>query len=272
MNDSKPDETKNELASLNFRRRLLDELEVRQSKNKRFSLRAFAFFLGIDASTLKKILDGKRPLGPRTIRKLGKKIGLTIPEIEAYVTTHKRRRKIGFSLEDDRRQMAYRVLKPEEARLIANPLSYAVLELLKVREFDLSPNSIAGSLKISNQEAENLLEALKEHQWIKQTPQGDWISAVGNTTVDPLDEKTKAARLELMDAIINRSRQAFHEIPKELRAHSANTFAIDTSRLPEVIAKIKALSRELEQFAISESKDPNAIYQVQIGLFPISKV
>jgi plasmid maintenance system antidote protein VapI len=53
---------------------LAEELELRKKKNSRYSLRAFARFLGIDAAALSRILNGKQelsiPLGIQVVRKL----------------------------------------------------------------------------------------------------------------------------------------------------------------------------------------------------------
>lgn len=49
---------------------LLEDFKLRQIKNPRYSMRAYAKFLNIDQSSLAKILKGKRSCGPRLSRKL----------------------------------------------------------------------------------------------------------------------------------------------------------------------------------------------------------
>jgi hypothetical protein len=68
-----------------FLQRLVRELEARQQKNSRHSLRAFASFLGTDHSTLSQILRNKRRLATRQVRSWGKKLGMTAEEISVCV-------------------------------------------------------------------------------------------------------------------------------------------------------------------------------------------
>src|SRR5579872_389778 len=68
-----------------FRERIGLDLEARRSKNARYSLRAFAAFLGIDHSTLSQILDGRRRIPVRHVRGWAKKLGIESEEAAAYV-------------------------------------------------------------------------------------------------------------------------------------------------------------------------------------------
>ncbi len=65
---------------------LQQELERRCQKNPRYSLRSFAKFLEIDPSALSKILNGKRPLGKRLIRRFAYRLGLTQEETMEFIT------------------------------------------------------------------------------------------------------------------------------------------------------------------------------------------
>ena len=49
---------------------------------RRFSNRAFAQFLEIDASTLHKIMRGKRKAGPILIKRISLKLGMEIDDFE----------------------------------------------------------------------------------------------------------------------------------------------------------------------------------------------
>lgn len=73
------------MKSSSFAARLLAEYEFRRAANRRYSLRAFARFLGVDHSTLGQILRGQRPAPSASIRAFGGRIGLGPEEISAYV-------------------------------------------------------------------------------------------------------------------------------------------------------------------------------------------
>ena len=64
--------------------RLRVELRERQKRHPRFSLRAFAYFLKIDPSTLSRILAGKQTLSPRTANRIIKLLGLSACDTERF--------------------------------------------------------------------------------------------------------------------------------------------------------------------------------------------
>jgi transcriptional regulator with XRE-family HTH domain len=68
-----------------FRARLEKELQERQKVNLRYSLRAFAAFLGTDHSTLSQILRGKRRAPTAQIRAWAKKLDIDAEEAAAYI-------------------------------------------------------------------------------------------------------------------------------------------------------------------------------------------
>ena len=68
-----------------FRRFLHGELTVRQARNKRYSMRAFANYLGIAPATLSQLMRGTRPMTERTIRKLGFRLALDETAIGSFL-------------------------------------------------------------------------------------------------------------------------------------------------------------------------------------------
>ena len=68
-----------------FRERLVQEFAARRAKNPRYSLRAFAAYLGADHSTLAQILRGSRRAPVSGIRVWSKALGLSIEEAAVYV-------------------------------------------------------------------------------------------------------------------------------------------------------------------------------------------
>jgi uncharacterized protein (TIGR02147 family) len=70
---------------LEFRDRLEQEFDARREKNSRYSLRAFATFLGADHSTLSQILKGSRRVPASSIRSWARKLGMSREEAAVYV-------------------------------------------------------------------------------------------------------------------------------------------------------------------------------------------
>jgi hypothetical protein len=58
---------------------------ARKQANPRYSLRAFARFLGTDHSTLSQVMKGRRRATVKQIRDIGKKLGSSSEEISVYL-------------------------------------------------------------------------------------------------------------------------------------------------------------------------------------------
>lgn len=66
---------------MTFRERLQAEFAERKQRSPRYSLRAFARFLGTDHATLSQLLRGRRHLTPRMATLLGRRLGFSSAEI-----------------------------------------------------------------------------------------------------------------------------------------------------------------------------------------------
>ena len=66
---------------MDLRTHLKTELERRQRRNPRYSLRGYARSLGVHHTTLSRIFGSHRRLTPRSIRHLGQKLGLSARQI-----------------------------------------------------------------------------------------------------------------------------------------------------------------------------------------------
>lgn len=69
---------------MRFRELLLSELARRQAKNPRYSLRRFAVALGVDHSTLSRLLRSRGPVASRSIRALAVPLRLSKAEQQRY--------------------------------------------------------------------------------------------------------------------------------------------------------------------------------------------
>src|SRR5437660_12919704 len=68
-----------------FTERLSEEFAARKLHNQRYSLRAFAAFLGADHSTLSQVLRGTRRATVAQLRAWSRKLAITPPEIAVYL-------------------------------------------------------------------------------------------------------------------------------------------------------------------------------------------
>jgi plasmid maintenance system antidote protein VapI len=68
-----------------FRELVAAEFARRQGQNPRYSLRGFARLLGINHSTISRLLKSTRPVPSRTVNALGPRLGLSAGRITAIV-------------------------------------------------------------------------------------------------------------------------------------------------------------------------------------------
>lgn len=262
---------KHALCFLDFRRRLNEEFQKRQVKNPSFSLRAFAHFLKIDPSSLQKIMWGKRPLGAKVIQGMGKRLGISESNIEVYVRSHKERRKTGTSLANDRRRAGYKVLTKPFSSLVARWETYAILELSSLPAFDFTAGSVARAIGTTEAQAAQLIEDLENLEWIKKDAGGKYHSQIASSTTDPLDPEMQSARHLLMKSILEKSLDSYLNIPSAHTIHYARTLRFDRQLMGQVMAKIRSLFDDLESFIETESQGLNDVYQLQLGLYPLTR-
>lgn len=70
---------------MSFREIVARELQLRQERNRRYSLRRFAEQLGVHHATLSRLLRNKRPASERTVLTLGRALRLPASELESLV-------------------------------------------------------------------------------------------------------------------------------------------------------------------------------------------
>jgi transcriptional regulator with XRE-family HTH domain len=113
-----------------FRNRLEAAFAVRREKNSRYSLRAFASFLGADHSTVSQILRGSRPVPVARIRAWGKKIGLGAEEVAAYIAAG---HLPDAAVLERQRQLAH--WTAEAMSIVAEPVHYEIIRLSRTETF-----------------------------------------------------------------------------------------------------------------------------------------
>jgi uncharacterized protein (TIGR02147 family) len=256
---------------LDFRRHLSDELSLRQRRNSRYSLRAFARFLKIDAPTLQKIISGRRALGAKTLRSLAKRLELEEGEIGRYVHAHEERRRLGISLDFDRKHVSYKLLGAESLALMGRWQAYAALELTYLPYFQMSAESLAPALRMSFQEATELLREMEKADWLVKDVDGRYLSKIGPTSTDPSDPNVRKMRRQLMEQILEVSRESYSNVPQKFAAHYARTFAFDRRLLNQVMVEIRKFGNSIQGLTNGEGTERNEIYQLQLGFYPLTR-
>src|SRR6185436_5184266 len=133
------------------------ELARSCARNPRYSLRAFAKFLGVDHATLSQWLRGRRRLTEKAIGRVGARLKLSPKSIALYVASERLR---DGRDEAEPRQRDVQQLASDTANLISDWYHYAILELVRLREFKPDSRWIARVLGITVDEVNVALQRL----------------------------------------------------------------------------------------------------------------
>jgi transcriptional regulator with XRE-family HTH domain len=157
-----------------FQTRLLQELESRRKTNPRYSLRAFAAFLGTDHSTLSQIVRGKRAIPVTHLRQWGRKLALTKEEVAAYIAAEHVPPDEAIS-----RQERLRHWSAEALAVSSDRVHWQLMQLLRVPEFKPDTRWIATQLGVSGDQVNVALSRLLRLRLLEMRPAGRWKSLLG---------------------------------------------------------------------------------------------
>ena len=242
-----------------FRLLLQQEFVSRCRKNPAYSLRAYARALGIDASPLSGILRGKRPISAKMRQRLGASLGLSLEEIMQTRIDHKRAQ-----------QQEYQQLTLDSYSIISDWYHYAILEMIRIKEFKPSIRSVAKALNISPTETQIAIERLKRVGLLEITDQGKWIDTSANGLATNISgELTSDASKKLQRQILEKAIYALENVPIHARNNTSMSFALNPEDLPAAKERIKQFRRELCAF-FEKNTNPKQVYQLGIALYPVS--
>jgi len=244
-----------------FRLFLQDELIRRCKQNSAYSLRAFARDLQTDHSALSKLLNGKRTIGKRTIKKLIKKLELGHNEISRIVNTNDT-----TILENNYEQLAI-----DSFAIISDWHHYAILELIGVDNFISDINWIAKSLGIRSVEAKIAIDRLIRVGLVEVSDDGEYIDVSGGKSTNISNDMTHGALRKMQKQLLEKSIECLEKIPYEKRNNTSMTMGIDTRKLPEAFEEIKKFRRKMGKF-LGDVNHKDQVYNLSIALYPLSNI
>jgi transcriptional regulator with XRE-family HTH domain len=157
-----------------FAARVQSEFQVRRTRNPRYSLRAFASFLGTDHSTLSQMMRGKRPVPVSHLRVWAKKLGLDDEEILAYLAAEEVQ-----DVQSATRQHHLKHWAAEASSILAQPIHWEMLRLSRKPDFRPDSRYVAEKLGVSADEVNVALSRLLRLRLLKADSTGAWSDATG---------------------------------------------------------------------------------------------
>jgi hypothetical protein len=157
-----------------FRQRLKLELNARRQKNSRYSLRAFATFLGTDHSTLSQILRDARKIPTRQLRSWGKKFGMTAEEIAVCVAAEH-----VPDVSATHRQEQLRHWTAEAMAILSDSTHWRILRLSGSPNFIPDCRWIAQRMEVSVDQVNLAISRLLRLRLLEIPPSGKWKDLKG---------------------------------------------------------------------------------------------
>lgn len=252
-------DTKNEQI-ICIKTELRKEFVRRYKKNPAYSIRSFAKHLGVDQSMLSKVMNGHKQPSVNIIEKIAPKLGI-MPSQMPYIL----QANVRPSSPD------YWQLADDEVSLLSNWSHFAILELIKTKDFRLEKKYIARRLGLHSEEVADALNRLERMNFIEinhnrieiKKPNTNW-SNTSSTTV---------ARQDLQKSLLTKAMEAIEEVPYESRLNGSLTVSIRSSRLPEFRQKLTQIRSELDAFfqPNEDESEFDEVYQLNMSFFPLTK-
>jgi predicted transcriptional regulator len=237
---------------------LNSEFKRRTKKNSRYSLRAFAKSLQMDASTLSAILNNKRKLSIKQASRILDRQNITQDKKLHFLLSELR----NFDWSD----IKFKELTASQIKDLCDWEYYTVLSLLETTvDFETS-EQIAKKINISKRRTEEVLYRLIEMGLVAYENK-KFISKTESlsTSHDIPSDDLKRGHRQLLEKAM-----ASLELDSVLdRDITGITMAISKDRLLEAKLLIRDFRRQLSQFLESGTKE--CVYRLNIQLFPLTK-
>jgi transcriptional regulator with XRE-family HTH domain len=250
-------------APQSFRDALREQLAARCASNPRYSLRAFANYLGVHHSTLSQMLRGKRTVSAAAIEKFGARLGLAPAEIATWVE-RERQRPPGASS----RQRQVTELARDTAEVLDDWRNFAILELTRLEQFQPDSRWIARMLGITVDEVNVAISRLCRLRLLQMASDGRWHDLLGDATLD-LDHFSDAA----VASLFARTRELTVADPYSSAVgrseHSSATLAVPSTLVGEAVGRLASFRSEfLAWLASGDHQD--AVYHLEIRFVPLT--
>lgn len=255
-----------------YRRYLREAFDLRSSRNKSYSLRAFARDLGLAVSTLTELLNGKYGLSPERAVSVAKNLNLNDLQTQhfsnlvamKYARKAEDKERARLAVEE-RLATPSQELTTDQFKTVSEWHHLAILELAELKGFVSDPVWMSKRLGLTLEVVQESLDRMERLGLITRNegeikPTGTFTS-VGNGLA------SEAIR-EAHRQVIAKAAKALDSQEVEKREVSSTMFSIDTEDLPAAKEELMKFRR---QFAMkyTKGKNPDSVYCLGIQLFSL---
>lgn len=236
---------------------LKEELNRRQTRNPRYSLRAFAKHLEISPSQLSQMLSGKRIITAKTLHRVCESLCLSPLERKEMFER--------FTLSESELHPEATPLKEDEFQLISEWYHFAILTLSDLPKAKADPVWIGKRLNIPSATAREALNRLRRLNILKDGPE---LIQVRKSLRVQTETPSQAIR-KYHHQVLDLAHERLESVSMEKRDFSSLTIAINPEHLDKARAMIEKFQEDLSAFLRRGEK--KAVYQLSCQLFPLAE-
>jgi len=247
-----------------FRDILIREFESRADRNPRYSLRAFAKHLRMDAPTLSRVFNEKKKPGIRLIKRLSTILELSPKTRDSVIYSQFPNERL-----KQKKTEPFDFMEEDRYQIVSKWYYFAILELIKIDTLDHSPKGIASHLGLKKNVAKIAIERLKKCGMIKEK-EGKLIDLTTGKTTILGEVKTSEKRKRHQKDLLNLAIDSIDLVNISLRDHTSITVAINQKDIEQAKSLIRDFHTKLGSF-LASSPVKDAVYNVSISLYPLTK-
>jgi uncharacterized protein (TIGR02147 family) len=263
----------------NYRSYLKDLYLNAKSKDRKFSFQYFAnIFEFSSTSFFKHVIDGHRNLSEESVDritkalKLNKEESLHFRNLVHFNQAKTTEEKETYSLEILRSRTYRKIhpLKESQFQYLLNWYYVVVRELINLPGFKEDPEWIAANTlpAITPKQAQEALDELIKLGMLVRNENGKLVQS--DTIVATADEVTSAMVARFHREFMKKASESIDLIPRENRDISSVTFRVSATTAKKFKERIQKFRKELAEEA-SRDPDPQAIFQLNLQLFPVTQ-
>lgn len=262
---------------LDYRTFLMDYIQEKRASQECHSYRYISNKVGIDASNIAKILQGKRHLSKKGVTAFAKFCNLNNRETKYFETLVKldreKKPEERNKLEEELLNIKY--LSPQKVH--NNQYEYyqkwyntAILALLYYFDFQNNYKELGEMLdpQISESEARGSIQTLERLNLIKKNKAGSYVHT--HELLSTGDEWSSIAIRSFQRETLRLALRSFEKHNKNIRDISTATITISSENLKELRKATQEYRNRVLQI-IDESDNPEHVYQLNIQLFPLTQ-
>ncbi len=238
-----------------------------KKRNPLFSMRAYAKKLGISVGGLSSFLSGKADYSVETLEKLVTDIVVSPEERKDILKEYNIHLLDRLSARTKSSNYDYRLLKEDEMAFIKDWYHYAILFLIRTKDFKLDILWIAKRLSISSSEVELALSRLVHLKLIVINP--DQTVTLQNNAVKTTDDVANNSLRIMHKQMLYLAGESLDNDPIDLRDVISLTLPVNLKNIPKAKEVLRRCQDDL--MALLPDDEMSEVYHVLFALYPVSK-